>query len=312
MSKLHNDKIFMLFIMLLTAVTMVMGQNIIDLVTVKADAPRQQIDLLPKPENEEAEKNSEMNILGFALMPEETVTVTADGTLSDMLVPDAEEKTDNTVTDIPHISSSPKILIYHTHTTEAYRLTDTCSYKKTSDYRTNENDKNIVAVGEELKKELEKYGYTVFHDITDHEPPKLATSYDRSVLTMQKYLEEQDIDIFIDVHRDAANEEKNKDDVVVINGERCARMMFVVGKGIKYDIKPDFDSNYALASQITDNLESITDNYTRPIRVKDGRYNQHISDTSLLVEIGHNANTLDETIASAKHLAWALNEAINA
>jgi hypothetical protein len=44
----------------------------------------------------------------------------------------------------------------------------------------------------------------------------------------------------------------------------------------------------------------------RDIRVKTGRYNQHISSQCLLVEIGHNSNTLDEAIAAVEYLAAAI------
>ena len=82
----------------------------------------------------------------------------------------------------------PQILIYHTHTTEAYTQTADSPYKQTSAFRTNDADKSVLAVGEALKEVLEKeYGYIVLHDTTDHEPPKLSTAYTRSEKTMAAY-----------------------------------------------------------------------------------------------------------------------------
>ena len=128
---------------------------------------------------------------------------------------------------------------------------------------------------------------------------------------MQAYREKYpDMDLYIDVHRDAANVEENQDDVVVIDGKRCARLMFVVGKGEKYDEKTDFESNYALASAISEKLEAIQSGFTRDIRVKTGRYNQHISDMCLLVEVGHNANTLEEAENSMPYLAQAIGNTV--
>lgn len=44
----------------------------------------------------------------------------------------------------------------------------------------------------------------------------------------------------------------------------------------------------------------------RNIRVKTGRYNQHISDQCLLVEVGHNANTLEQALNAVEYLAEAI------
>ncbi len=238
------------------------------------------------------------------LLPDEVKEVTADIDISDMLLP--PEETEETKNVEFSLKKAPVVLIYHTHTTEAYRQTETYTYEPSGSFRTHETDKNITGIGEALSEELTKLGCTVLHDVTDHEPPKLSTSYERSIVTMQKYLEEHpEIDICIDVHRDASGI-KNTEDVVEIDGVRCARLMFVVGKGSKYDDKPDFDMTYGLASALTDELESICRGFTREVRVKSGRYNQHLRDMSLLVEVGHNANTYDEAKASMPYLARAI------
>ncbi len=211
-----------------------------------------------------------------------------------------------------HVSGEVHILIYHTHTTEAYRMDGADTYEESGFSRTENNEKNIVKVGEVLKEQLEAKGFKVIHDITDHEPPKLATAYERSEQTMQYYKEKYpDIDVFIDLHRDAADIEKNQDDVVVIDGKRCARIMFVVGQGVNYEIKPNFDSNYALAEQLSQKLDTYNENFTRDIRVKEGRYNQHISDMCLLIEMGHNANTLQEAMNSVYYLAEAMADIVH-
>ena len=89
--------------------------------------------------------------------------------------------------------------------------------------------------------------------------------------------------------------------------------MFVVGTGkgatgTGYGQMPDFDSNYALAERITNTLKGIDPGLTRDIRVKPGRYNQHISNQCLLVEVGHNANTFEQALNSVDYLAAAIAE----
>ena len=206
-------------------------------------------------------------------------------------------------------SYKPTILIYHTHTTEAYTQTETETYRETNKWRTNDNTKNVVAVGETLKEILEKdYGFTVIHDTTDHEPPKLATAYDRSVLTMEKYHKEYpSVVLFIDLHRDAyTSTESAPCDYLTINGVETARLMFVVGKGEKYTDKPYYDSNVAFAERMTAYLNTIDEKLCRPVRVKTGRYNQHVAPNCILVEVGHNANTLSQAKAAMPYFAESI------
>ena len=210
--------------------------------------------------------------------------------------------------------SEPRILIYHTHTTEAYFPTSQYNYTASSAWRTKDNTMNIVTVGERLTELLRgRYGINVIHDITNHEPPKLSTSYSRSVVTMEKYRAEYpSITMFIDVHRDAyGNNPKENTDFVTIDGKEVARMMVVVGTGegatgTGFGEKPDFAANYALAKRITEYLAGIDERLVRNIRVKTGRYNQHISDQCLLVEVGHNANTLEQALNAVEYLAEAI------
>lgn len=209
-------------------------------------------------------------------------------------------------------AQGPQILIYHTHTLEAYRQIDGREYVEAGKWRTEDHDSSVVAVGETLKRELEAYGYTVLHDTANHEPPSLKTAYSRSLDTMEKYAKEYPaLRVYIDVHRDAYNDvEAGRKDFVTVNGEECARMMFVVGTGEKYSVKPNYESNYKLALAVTGELEKIQKGFTRPIRVKTGRYNQQVSDMCLLIEVGHNANSLKQAINAAKYAALAISRVV--
>ncbi len=205
--------------------------------------------------------------------------------------------------------TEPRVLIYHTHTTEAYTPTNKYPYVECGDCRTHQNDRNVVALGEKLTKLLnETYGIVTLHDITDHEPPKLSTSYDRSLVTILKYKRQYpSLTMFIDIHRD----DGSTDDSVTVNGKQVARMMFVVGTGkgatgTGYSEMPDFAANYALAKKMTERLAQYQPNLMRDIRVKNGRYNQHVSNQCLLVEIGHVKNTFEQALNAVDLLAEAI------
>ncbi|MHB1314998.1 MAG: stage II sporulation protein P [Christensenellales bacterium] len=204
------------------------------------------------------------------------------------------------------------ILIYHTHAAEAYRQEGDYAYEESGEFRTLDNSKNVTAVGEALKKALVSYGFWVIHDTTNVEAPALESAYNRSLEVMEKYPQ---ADIYIDLHRNAADTETKKDDVVIIDGKRCAKMFFVVGTGKgtyegEYDVKPDWVENYRFALSVMEKIKGINPELVLPIRTKAGRYNQHVSDCCLLVEIGHNAVTLDDVLNSVPHLAKAFSEMV--
>lgn len=205
-------------------------------------------------------------------------------------------------------SDKPAILIYHTHTTEAYTQTTTDRYREAGKWRTKDNTQNVVAVGEVLKEILERdYGFQVIHDTTDHEPPKLSSAYERSLVTMEQYHEAYpSVVLFIDLHRDAYTTDSAPCDYLTINGIETAKLMLVVGKGEKYADKPYYESNIAFAERITNHLNTIDEKLCRPVRVKPGRYNQHVAPNCILVEVGHNANTLAQAKAAMPYLAESI------
>ena len=214
-----------------------------------------------------------------------------------------------TETEFP-LPTVPVVLIYHTHAEEAYRQTRGYAYEETGEgtYKTLDKTKSVAALGELLKGELEKRGFTVIHDDTDVEPPEIKSAYSRSLEVMERYPEAV---VYIDLHRNTANVKAKKDDVVTVDGQRCARMFFVVGTGIgtyegEYDTQHDWQRNYALAKAVTERLRAVDPKFALDIRLKVGRYNQHVSPYCLLVEVGHNANTFDDAKNSIPYLADAI------
>ena len=206
----------------------------------------------------------------------------------------------------------PTVLIYHTHATEAFLQDENYTYEETEAWRTDDNDNNIVYVGEVLKTYLESLGFNVIHDTSNVEPPDITSAYSRSLEVMQKY---EDVDIYIDVHRNAADVERVRDNTVLINGEECAKMFFVVGTGIgtyegEYDIAPDWEANYTFAYSVQNAVSESAPGMMKTIRTKVGRYNQHMG-MCLLVEIGNNANTMEQALNSVSYLADALDEVIS-
>ena len=205
------------------------------------------------------------------------------------------------------LSNGKRVLIYHTHTHEAYQMTDQEAYTPLENWRTDDSSHNIVRVGDELTAELEKRGFEVVHDVTDFEQDDLSTSYSRSLEALLQRTDE-DYDLIIDLHRDAYVEGAQL--TCSYAGRKSANLMVLIGKGDSFQEKPHFQENYALACALTEKINGLCPGLGREVMVKTGRYNQHFSDHSLLIEVGSNGNTLEEALSSMPILADAIEEVL--
>lgn len=209
--------------------------------------------------------------------------------------------------------SKPTILVYHSHTTEAYSLLDLGFYMK-SDSRSKNTEKNMVRVGDELVKYLEKAGFTVIHDREIHDTD-YNSSYDSSRESIEKYLEEYpSIEVTIDVHRDdiTYSDKTKVKPTAVINGKKAARMMII--SGCEYNrVKnfPDWEYNLRFDLQVQNKVNQLYPGLMRPILFSERKYNMYETHNSFLLEIGTDANTLDEACYSARLFGKALGELIN-
>ena len=90
-----------------------------------------------------------------------------------------------------------------------------------------------------------------------------------------------------------------------------AYVMMLVGKGTGatgagFDARPDWPKNLDLAQRITDAINAQVSGAAREVKIKSGRFNQHISTGALLIEVGNNRNTLDEALAACSVIARAI------
>lgn len=209
--------------------------------------------------------------------------------------------------------SKPTVLIYHSHTTEAYSLLDT-GYYISSDARSNNSARNMVRVGDDLAAYLEKQGFNVIHDRTIHDKD-YTKSYDNSRVTIEKYLEQYpSIEVTIDVHRDDitySNKTKVKP-TAKINGKKAARMMII--SGCEYNrVKnfPDWEENLKFDLQVQNKVNELYPGLMRPILFSERKYNMYETHYSFLLEVGTDANTLDEACYSARLFGNALGQLLN-
>lgn len=220
----------------------------------------------------------------------------------------------NKYSDVANFENKPSILIYHTHTTESYKPSSANEYKiLDSSVRTLNLQYSVARVGKELANILsKKYGYKVYHSTEINDYPEYKGSYTRSLKVIEDYKKKYpDIKVFLDIHRDAYNSKgSNLKFVSKINGINFAKIMLVVGTNQLGLYHPDWEKNLSFALRLQRNIMSISPTIVRPIDLSPARYNQHISPTSIIIEIGSNGNTLNEALASCHILAKALDQTL--
>ena len=223
-----------------------------------------------------------------------------------------EESGDAAAEAVMQLEDRPRVLLYHTHTWEAYEMTADTQYTPTETWRTKDDRYNMIRIGKELEACLTELGFDVVHDQTAFEPPMLSSAYTRSLAMLEARLDAgETYDYILDIHRDAYSGEYNGSNYARQDGKEIAYIMMLVGKGTGatnsgFDERPDWPKNLDLAQRMTDSINALASGAAREVKIKTGRFNQHVSTGALLIEIGNNRNTLEQALAACPVIAKAL------
>ncbi len=203
-------------------------------------------------------------------------------------------------------AEGPQILIYHTHGSESYTPPPGTEIVYSGDHRTTDTRYNVVRVGDEMAKVFAEAGIAVLHDRAMYDYPSYAGAYDRSLAAIESYLRQYpSIRFLLDVHRDAIEDTEGNEYKVVSMVEEgtAAQLTFVVGSDGSGLEHPRWRENLKLAAALQAALLERYPTLTRPLLLRNSRYNQHVSTGSLLVEVGAAGNSPDEAILAGKLLA---------
>lgn len=204
---------------------------------------------------------------------------------------------------LPQEGDGPQILIYHTHSQEAF-----------ADSVLGDVNTGIVGVGECLTKILtEQYGYRVLHNTGQYDVETRDNAYSRALPAVEQILAENpSIQVIIDLHRDEVAEETKL--VTDIQGRPTARFMFFNGLSrtrktgdIDYLANENQEANLAFSFQMQLKAAEYYPGLTRRIYLKGYRYNMHLRPRTLLVELGAQNNTVEEAINACDPLAHILD-----
>ncbi len=199
------------------------------------------------------------------------------------------------------VNNDPIIYIYNTHQKEKYH----------SNYMNGYNiSVGVFEASKMLKEYLKEYGIEAIVEEDDVESKlhslnwKYGYSYRVSRMFLEDtYKEYPSLRYFIDIHRDSSKYEKT---TAEINGEKYARLLFVIGLDNK-----DYELNMKMANKLRQLIEDYNKDLFRGIMKKSGKgvngiYNQDFNPNTILIEVGGQYNSIEEVNNTLKVLAKIL------
>ncbi len=223
---------------------------------------------------------------------------------NETLLAESKYLPDFTITD----TDEPQVLIYHTHTTESFEPYVWDFFDANFNYRTTDETKNMVMVGNAICEQLEAEEIGVIHATDIHDYPSYNGSYARSRETVTEILEQYlTIKVVLDIHRDAIqNDSGAYQPVVEINGREAAQVMIISSCDDGTLDMPNYMKNFRFASSLQQQLEGDYPGFTRPILFDYRKYNQDLTTGSLLIEVGSHGNTLEQVQYSGELIGASL------
>ena len=253
-------------------------------------------------ENLSIEKLSNMDYLVSNFYTVDSVTYLNDGDLNaaEMMSMDMKLKEE---------TGGPKVLIFHTHSQEAF--TDSDGTAATS----------IVGVGTYLAQLLnETYGIETIHhegvyDLIDGKLDR-SEAYEQAAPEIRQILQQYpSIEVVIDLHRDGVKETTHL--VTEIEGRQTAQIMFFNGMcrtrtngDLTSMQNPYIKENLAFSMQMKIAAETFYPGFTRRNYIKGYKYNMDLMPKMLLIEAGAQTNTVEEVRNAMIPLAALLNYVI--
>lgn len=171
-----------------------------------------------------------------------------------------------------------KVYLYNTHDLEQYKdfiQNIKISVGNASLLLSN----NLKSIGIDVIVEKQKVS-----DLTNN---NLSKSFDISKTLVENIIQNENIDLFIDLHRD---DEEKEVTTLELNGKKYAKVKFVVGRKNK-----NYMLNYNLTELINRKIKEKYPDLTRGIVLNDNyTYNQELSEKIIFINIGGYENDIVE------------------
>ena len=213
--------------------------------------------------------------------------------------------------DMLSASETPRVLIVHTHATEAYSEDGAIFYDNDSEElaRSSDNEENVVSIGKLMSDILNQKGIPTVHCVVMHDSVQTKDSYSRSEKSIREYLMKYpSIELVIDLHRDSIMKSDGSliRPVTLVDSEAVAQVMCVVGSDWSGEACPRWQDNLSLALKLRERLNTEYTNLCRPTELHEYTYNQEISRYALTIEVGSSGNSLLEAKRAVEIVSDAL------
>lgn len=201
----------------------------------------------------------------------------------------------------------PQILIYHTHSQEAF-----------ADSIPGDSSTTILGAGERLASLLrEQYGFQVLHHTGQYDVENRDYAYSNALPAIEQLLKNNPtIQVVIDLHRDEMTQGKKL--VMDLQGRPTARFMFFNGLSyttrtgaIDYLENPNLNENLAFSFQEQVAANEYYPGLARKIYLRAYRYNMHLIPRYTLIELGAQTNTVEEIRNACDPLAHIISLVLN-
>lgn len=187
-------------------------------------------------------------------------------------------------------------LLYFTHSNEAYKPV---TQAKNGVIAVSHQTENITKFGEKLKAQLVFSGIetdALFINVPHTGAYRSIRPYVKEQLSKKNY------DLIIDLHRDDPIKART---TIEYNEENYAKVGFVIGMEHQ-----NFERNRAKAVLLKNEMELLVPGITRDLIMKhgpdvDGKYNQDLDPSLLVIELGGIENTEEELNRSVAVIAKA-------
>lgn len=188
-----------------------------------------------------------------------------------------------------------KVYLYNTHDLEQYKdfiQNIKISVGNASLLLSN----NLKSIGIDAIVEKQKVS-----DLTNND---LSKSFDISKTLIENIIQSENIDLFIDLHRD---DEKKEVTTLELNGKKYAKVKFVVGRKNK-----NYMLNYNLTELINRKIKEKYPDLTRGIVLNDNyTYNQELSEKIIFINIGGYENDIVEVKNTIDLLSSIIKEVLD-
>ena len=206
-------------------------------------------------------------------------------------------------------AGGPVILIYHTHSQEAF-----------ADSVDGDTSTTIMGIGTYLTELLNARGIETLHhegiyDLIDGKLDR-SRAYQLAEPDVRQILKDNpSIEVVIDLHRDGVAQGTHL--VTEINGKPTAQIMFFNGLSrtrkngeIAYLNNPYREDNLATSFQMQLMAARYYPGFTRHIYLKSYRYNLDLAPKAMLIEAGAQTNTVEEMRNAMEVLADVLSRVL--